>query len=156
MIVPHAARGCPNLILPHETLGGLFSFSIASSRAIWLEVSFSLHALSFILNTHVSLLACLHLASLASSFTLKPNIRGSYRSAFNAALAPPPPPAPLPIPPSLAAGGRLSSLSVIPPLPGGGCPLVGTNCGYTMSSMCGNVVPKYAPSIVPCRLDLGE
>lgn len=40
-----------------------------------------------VLCTHASLLAVLHLASLASSFTLKPKSLGSYLSMLLAALA---------------------------------------------------------------------
>lgn len=132
-------------VIQHNTIDytdDFFSFSCscscscASSREIWLIRSEWL-TLSTKWTTHVSRLAVLHRASLASSLTLNPNIFGSNISAFSAIAE-----VLIPAPPSLLCPADTKLLLTSATLDPTGWPFPGIICGYTMKSMWGNVVPK--------------
>jgi len=125
-------------------------------------VTVSCRATSMKYRTYRSRIASCHLCSFAISLTWKPYIRGRYRSAFNATFAVLIPSAP----PSAATPASVSSrsrrlllesveLSLIG-FEGSSPSFSGMRVGYTRKRRWGNVVPKYAPSMEPCREDLGE
>lgn len=101
--------------------------------------------------------------SFAISCTWKPNIFGRYLSALSetlAVLATSPTPSTAPSRSSRirlerrnngsSALRRLFAAGSLGPYFGG------IMVGYTRKNKCGNDVPKYAPSIDPCRDDFGE